>query len=365
MSEAAGLSLAYAPPPPGGYGQEAAPAGTGAFSLSAAPRRQLAGIEALRGLAAVAVVAYHASRHVDKALGAPGLAALFQPGQAGVDMFFVLSGFIILHVHRRDIGRPGRLRHYLGRRFTRVLPLYWVALLATIIMGLAASPVLPGGGRLLLSVLLLPSYPAPLLGVAWTLQFEMLFYASFALLILSSRLGVLVLGCWLLCIGGTLCGADLSVLPPQFTGIYGIEFFLGMGTAQLLHTGMVARPAVIAGAGAALFALAMVFGVRGAGEFGVAARFLFGLPAAMIVLGTAALDQAGAVVVPRWARVPGSASYSIYLFQFIFIGAVWQVARHAGLGHWTLFLLLGLAAVAGGVGASRLVERPLMGWLRK
>ncbi len=62
---------------------------------------------------------------------------LFAFGHAGVDFFFVLSGFIILHVHAGDIGRPVRLGHYLQRRFTRVYPFYWVVfLLALLAMGL-------------------------------------------------------------------------------------------------------------------------------------------------------------------------------------------------------------------------------------
>ena len=84
-------------------------------------------IEALRGLAATAVVFYHTARHTDKAYGTPLLRQIFQFGHAGVDLFFVLSGFIILFVHFRDIGQPGRLSYYANRRFTRVMPTYWVA----------------------------------------------------------------------------------------------------------------------------------------------------------------------------------------------------------------------------------------------
>jgi peptidoglycan/LPS O-acetylase OafA/YrhL len=75
---------------------------------------RLGGIEALRGLAAISVIFYHVSRHVNQAFGTPGLVAAFQAGHAGVELFFVISGFIILFVHGQDSGRPRRLGHYIS-----------------------------------------------------------------------------------------------------------------------------------------------------------------------------------------------------------------------------------------------------------
>jgi len=71
--------------------------------------RKLTGIEASRGVAATAVVLYHSARHLDHVYGVPGLMRVFQFGHAGVDLFFVISGFIILFVHYGDLGRPERL----------------------------------------------------------------------------------------------------------------------------------------------------------------------------------------------------------------------------------------------------------------
>ncbi len=332
-------------------------------TTAAAPKR-LSGIEALRGLAAVAVVAYHVSRHLNKAFGAPALAALFGPGQAGVDMFFVLSGFIILHVHRKDVGRPGRLTNYLSRRFTRVLPLYWVALALTVCMSAAGSGGVPGAGRLVFSAFLLPSHQEPLLGVAWTLQFEMLFYAAFALLILNRLAGLLVLSAWFACIVCSACGAAWDVLPPQVTAIYGLEFFVGMATAQLLHAGQTKYPGSVVGVGVAAFAVALLIAARGTGESGLAARLLYTVSGSAVIFGLASMDQAGTSVVPRWALTAGSASYAIYLFQFVFIGMVWQLVRQSGLEHRVpsvaLFLVLTGSAVTGGVLTSWWVEKPML-----
>ncbi len=121
------------------------------------------------------MVIYHSARHLDHVYGLPGLARATQAGHAGVDLFFAISGFIILFVHGGDIGRPGRFARYAGRRLTRILPAYWVALAVTIGLGVAGSHGFPAVFEVVWSALLLPSDHTPLLGIAWTLQHEIVF----------------------------------------------------------------------------------------------------------------------------------------------------------------------------------------------
>ena len=189
-------------------------------------QKRLSGIEALRGIAATAVVFSHAARHVDKAFGAPGLITAFQAGHAGVDLFFVLSGFIILFVHRRDIGQPGRLQHYLGRRFNRVMPLYWLVLALTIGMSVAGRHDAPSLPWLLWSAALLPSLSEPLLGIAWTLQFEVVFYAAFAVLIVSRGAGLALLAVWFAWIVAAALGLDSTGVPGSLCGFSDSKWLL-------------------------------------------------------------------------------------------------------------------------------------------
>ncbi len=336
--------------------------------------RRFSTIEALRGLAATAVVACHAARHVDKSLTDAGLARLFEPGVAGVDLFFVISGFIILQTHRPDIGCPAGLARYAGRRFTRVWPLYWVALAATMLMDLAGSHGVPAAGSLLVSVLLLPARQAPILGIAWTLQFEVLFYAVFALLIASRRAGQTALAAWLCCIVLSRMGAPgTSMLPPQVTSTYGMEFFMGMASAELLHRGKLSVPANIAILGMAAFVLALALAGCGLLDpFATASRLVFGVAAAVLVAGLAALEASEAPAarrgLPGWLSAVGRASYSIYLFQFVCIGLVWQLVLKAPVAQdaprVVLFLVLSVAAVCGGLVVSALIERPLLRVMR-
>ena len=307
---------------------------------------------------------------MDKVFGDPGLVTAFQAGHAGVDLFFVISGFIILFVHRVDIGRPGRISVYLRRRFTRVMPLYWVALALTFAMSAAGSGMLPSGGFLLWSASLLPMWREPFLGVAWTLQYEVVFYAVFAVLIMWRLGGVIVLGAWLLAIAPAVGGFPVAGLPGSISGAYGIEFFFGMAAAQLVLRGSVRAPLLLAVAGVFLFGMAVVLESAGRLDgFADPARLAYGVPAALMVTGLAALEQRGRLVVPAWLSSVGGASYSIYLFQFVFIGVVWQAWLRGGLGplvpHGVLFAVLASSAVGGGLLASRFVEQPLLRAMRR
>ena len=339
------------------------------YVTSVLSSKRLSSVEALRGVAATAVVLSHAARHVDKAFGAPGLITAFQAGHAGVDLFFVLSGFIILFVHRRDIGQPSRLRHYLGRRFNRVMPLYWLVLALSVGMSIAGRHDAPSLPWLLWSASLLPSVSEPLLGIAWTLQFEVVFYAVFAVLIINKGVGLALFAVWLAWIVAAALGLDITGVPGALCGFYGLEFFMGMGAAQLLSRGHIPLPRLLAGAGLALFATMMVLESAGVlNGFGVVARFAYGLPAALLVLGVAAAEQSECLQMPSWLRTFGGASYSIYLFQFIFIGTVWQGWLKVGLdrqaSNLACFLTLASAALIGGVLAARLVEKPLLQLIR-
>jgi peptidoglycan/LPS O-acetylase OafA/YrhL len=335
-----------------------------------AVKPRLTGIEAGRGVAATAVVLYHAARHLNKVTSAPALMRIFQFGHAGVDFFFVISGFIILYVHERDIGLPTRIGHYTERRFSRVMPTYWVALALTILLASAGGRHgLPSATDALWSILLLPSHAEPLLGVAWTLQYEIVFYAMFAVLIVKRRAGFLAFGLWAAWIVSALNAGATGWLPGSLNGVLNLEFFAGMGVAIWLKRYKVPAPLLLLVVGIALFAVA------GAAEdtgyldgYGNLARIAYGAASMLTVLALAAADLRQLLRVPALLRVLGAASYSIYLFQFIFIGTIWKILGATGLAHFlpngVAFIVLASGAVFGGVAASRLVEYPLMRLLR-
>jgi peptidoglycan/LPS O-acetylase OafA/YrhL len=329
---------------------------------------KLRGVEAARGFAACLVVAVHAGNHMLKDSGVLPLVGMTLFGHAGVDLFFVISGFIILHVHRADIGRPDRVVPYLKRRIARIYPLYWFTLLATILLALRHGPVDPW--QVATDLLLLPT-ATQIVDVSWTLQSEMLFYALFAVLILDRRLGMLLFAAWFLAIAATMLA-----LPRAEEGAWGrilskfnILFLFGLGVAQAAR-GRVPLPGLLAVAGGFGFlGFGLLENLRLVDGHGVLARFAYGLPSAALLLGLIALERQGRLAVPQWLVTLGDATYAIYLLHVFAVGAAWQVLKRSGLRELlpddVLTLLLIGAGIVGGLVGTRLIEKPLNGLMRR
>jgi exopolysaccharide production protein ExoZ len=153
-------------------------------------------IQVLRGAAALVVICYHLLAHLNKSFNDFRFNETFKFGLVGVDFFFVLSGFIITYVHYKDLVAGTGLANFFKKRFIRIYPLYWVIAIISVAIfvfmtpnrlkdqGLSmdlSSPYILGS--LLQSFLLIPQKGMYLVGVAWTLSYEVLFYLLFGLCI--------------------------------------------------------------------------------------------------------------------------------------------------------------------------------------
>ena len=140
-----------------------------------------------RGIAALLVVLHHATGLVSLNGAGSFAGNFFEGGAAGVDFFFVLSGFIIFHRHAREFGQPDKLAEYGWRRLARVFPVYWIVSLAILpLYFLVPGYGIPNGTDpqvIASSLLLLPMNHGPILFVGWTLTHELWFYLLFAGLI--------------------------------------------------------------------------------------------------------------------------------------------------------------------------------------
>lgn len=344
----------------------AAPAAPAAAGLPAA-RVRLNGVEAGRGVAALLVVFYHTALHVEGNVGGSLLWRLPHFGHAGVDFFFVLSGFIITFVHHRDIGHPGRLGHYIQRRFTRVLPFYWIVLAYYLADAWLFHPAAaPRGWALVANILLLPQGTNEIVGGAWTLVFELLFYAIFAAMIVSRKAGIVILALWALLIAATFVEHPFFVTSVSRFFIsfpYCYEFFIGMGAAYLLLRQRVPATGTLLLIGTAAFFAAGVAEARGMLDgFGLLARVVYGLSAALVIVALVERERSGRLIVPRPFAVLGRASYAVYLVHLVAIGIAFHiVSRFVRITpSWSLAVWCGLcvAGVAAGVLASVLVEQP-------
>ena len=342
-----------------------------------APRDTLESIQIMRGIAAIAVAFYHThivlARPEMGGLTVFGSVATF--GWTGVNFFFVLSGFIILLAHRRDIGVPARAGNYLWRRFSRVYPIYWLFLTAYIAasaMGLGSPEFSWAPSNLLASYLLvqLGVPPSPPLKVAWTLFYEVAFYFAFLTVILNRFWGGLLVGVWVLVI---LVNAFVlgNVANGWYIHTWNLYFLVGAGTLLAFRRIDPRHGVAILVAGLALLAFAMASGFVdprvGTFQDKPLPLLLLSVPFALILLGAALGERHHRVKFPRVLMLLGEASYAIYLIHSSVISVVAPVLYHrggAGLPPAVQFLLVVLSSIAVGTLAHVIVERPLLRGLR-
>ena len=290
-------------------------------------------------------------------------------GYAGVEFFFVLSGFIIAHVHRQDIGRPERIRHFLRKRISRIYPVYWLVLTA-LLVGYAALPNLaPEAARdpytVVTSYLLVPSESRTVLPVAWTLKHEVAFYLAFVAFLISARLGALLFGLWMAACALRLVEPATGFPASFILSPYNLLFALGVGVAHL-------HPRVPRQAAAAL----LVLGIAGFMAVGFSEQYLapwplgartlaYGISAAAVV---AALARARYATPRSWSFL-GDASYAIYLLHLpaMNVAAILlaQLGVQVFLPPLVLLMALSCVAVLAGAAAHVMVERPLLAHLSR
>lgn len=329
-------------------------------------------IQYLRFVASLMVVLNHTWQLVPRH-GRGDWGQSFWIGAAGVDIFFVISGFIMITITERGTITP---LAFALRRIARVAPLYW---LMTLVMAvtLAIAPQLFASSRFGWAALIAslafvpwphPTQPGavPMLMVGWTLNYEFMFYAVFtlALAISPARRGAIAAAILL-----TLAAAGALLRPTGIAaGFYTnpviIEFVAGMAVGMLaVHRRLPGRAG--SAIALALGTLWFVMGVSHPPEGPDPARwFDFGLPAALIVTGAVGLENARLVRHSEALRRLGDASYSLYLVQLFVVGAVGALWGHFGLrAHASDAVLIGFGAgitVLAGWLTYRRIETPLV-----
>lgn len=337
----------------------------------------LLNIQILRGIAAMMVVVDHAIGQMESRGGRDlGLEIGTGLGQAGVDLFFVISGFIMVYVTH---GRHRTPLYFWRDRIIRIVPLYWfytllmaaIALMVPAMLNTAAFEPL----HVLKSLLFIPVYHNtidgeiwPLLVQGWTLNFEMFFYFIFGCLLLvrveNHRLGLLTLCLVGLVLIGLLGGDATNPLFLTYTSPLLLEFLAGVLIAMAFHRGWLASPSlgwVCLVLGLVLFALTVI-----RPEWGGVRAITFGVPSALIVIAALSLEsgRSGARILVAL----GDASYSIYLshtFTLGVIGSVWAVIGNGSIAFdTTMFVLAIIVSAMVGMASYRLIERPMVTYFK-
>jgi exopolysaccharide production protein ExoZ len=310
---------------------------------------KLATLQVLRGLAAVTVVVDHAIlRQAEwSETSETVMRAAEYSGALAVAVFFVISGFIMLHTSARNYGAPGAVRGFLVKRLWRIVPLYWIATSLELALRLRAGSEVTLD-RVLASYLFIPypvaqgEYMRPLLGVGWTLNYEMFFYLLFAAsLALPIRRGLPLLFAALVSIVafGAIFIAPLTDVSAPHT----ILSFLSEPIILLFPAGMLV--ALLHKAGwfpVVPGALAIILLLLGENLLGFS-LFVDRMPAPFVWWAATWIACAIAVGLSVAAREPqrptpilrsgvwlGDVSYALYLFHFFSIVAAEKI-------WWSLF----------------------------
>lgn len=339
--------------------------------------KQLQSIQVARGFAALAVVAFHLldteARYFSGESLLPGF---FDGGQAGVDLFFVISGFVMVLTTRGKHGTVRNVAKFAWNRAFRIYPTYWAYFLLLLpIFLLFPTWINASQGNqvnLFTSFFLLPSNTLPILLVAWTLTLELWFYIVFAvILFLPERLLIPALAVWFVILvvvnwNGPI-SADPFVQVPA--NAMALEFIFGGVTALIFRR--ISRPVAIILALAGL-AIIILLGstppqsiTAGAG---LPRPLTMGIGFALLLAAFTAWENRGSIGIVRRLAILGDMSYSVYLGHILVLvamGRVWQsisgpfAGNSVAAGAWLILMVL--AVLLFGYLSYRLVEKPVTG----
>ena len=343
-------------------------------------QKKIENIQGLRGVAISFIVIAHLLAmevkygHGDRVLSD----FIYTICGSGLDLFFVVSGMVMVMATRGLFQRPVEIAQFFYNRLSRIYPLYWIFSLLVLAIYLVRPEMVNASQghqvNILKSFLLLPQNLLPLLGVGWALIHVIYFYWGFTLLMFApeKRLtNLLILWILLVALGGLL-HEHLDLIKPTatiklVTNPFISEFIAGCLVARFIQNGMRSH-------GLVAVALGIVLLLTGSFLFysaslGRAPKIMwlrvaiYGIPWAIAAYGAVAIEASSTIVFPKFLRFIGDASYSIYLshvFVISAIGRLWSMFFIPGKMDNILVLITmaGLALLAG-AGTYLFIERPI------
>jgi len=331
----------------------------------------LLSVQILRALAATMVVLHHVQLNLVLGFGLPNALPNLSVGSAGVDIFFGISGFVMVISSDRLFGQPGAAKTFIIRRLIRIVPLYWaVTMLYVVSLGGGYTLAHTAASFLFVPLAAPGGAMQPLHVVGWTLNYEMFFYALFAMAIaLPRRLAVYVLIAVM--IGLVAAG---RVIPPDndlltfWTRPIMLNFGLGLALGLAYRQGIRLPRSIACG----MMAMAAFLFWRQVGQpfpSSWGRVMAYGFPSALLLAG-ATLGRFGPI--PRGARsvaLVGDASYALYLLHPLALWGCRMVALRLKLpveaAPWSYATVVTAASIALSLMAYRFFDRPVTGWLRR
>ena len=322
-------------------------------------------VQLLRGVSALLVIFVH----LDKLLSLINLPPF---GGGGVDIFFVISGFIMVHT---TIDREVSPRSFIAERFARIVPPYWAVTLAVFGIALIAPSLLQAThanwADLFDSLGFIPFAKSngliePVLFVGWSLNYEMFFYVLFAVCLAfpTRKSGyVAIIVCLLALVAGGVLMRPTEIVARFYTTPVILDFVFGI-VLGILYRHLPNRSGLTARMITVFFAVLCLVSIIALPLVSpqVSGLFVCGLPAGLLVGCALLLERWGWTITSKLPLQLGAASFSIYLIHPF----VTQIGQKVGLRlHLSaitavamLIATLVIACVFGML-VHRLLERPL------
>ncbi len=328
----------------------------------------LVNLQALRAWAAILVLFHHAHAHY-LAMGGQSdwFSAIARPGFAGVDIFFVLSGYVIARSMSSEDGRQRSTGQFLYRRFGRIYLGYWPFFLISMLAATQLYPDFLGDKKILESALLVtPLTQYSVVTPAWSLAYELYFYGLFALISVFSpinRAAILVLLAIAITAAGTTIVPGWSAWPDFLLSAFVLEFLAGVLLFRLGTRLMSPRLILLLLPG---LVLGVYLGMTQNLIWGLGRSLSYGFAAVCLVQLALILETNRFLRADRISVAIGDASYTLYLCHTIFLALFyhlgirdWWVAQGwVETGFWSLMLVIILFSLI----FYRWVERPLYRW---
>jgi exopolysaccharide production protein ExoZ len=328
----------------------------------------LLGVQALRAVAALLVVAYHAVEQWTTHRPGYGPGEYWPNGSAGVDVFFVISGLVMTISVQRSVGRANPAWTFARDRITRIVPLYWlvttlkvaaVMALPSLVSRTSLDPLYVAG-----SYALLPMYDGntllhPVLPVGWTLTYEMFFYILVTAALLLRMPLIRICAPLLMAVAVYA----ITVSPDGFANTIVLEFLFGIAIGYNIPRLQALPPTLGLSVGAVAFVVLVVIPPVS----GLMRPLTWGIPAAAIVASVVSTEMTLRRPMPRWLLAAGNASYATYLTHGFLVPVVFLCTRSIafdtiGLAV-TVILSLFFSGIVGQIFHSA-IEQPLLLRLR-
>lgn len=324
--------------------------------------QKLDNVQYLRAFAAINVVLFHiiGHTHIDQKYTTVFLKLLTGWGQNGVDLFFVISGFIMIYIQNLKARTPVS---FILERIRRIVPIYWLfnfVMVALVLISPSSFNTTKFNISWILTSLFFVSgyagFANPFLLPGWTLEVEMLFYLLFfvSLFLRKPRFQVTVM---------LILIVVVSVILQSYIML---EFALGIVVGIFYNY---KKLNYRIGTSCLIVGTLALFATINHSELAVNYRFIFwGIPSSLILIGLLYIKQ----FKNQFLGLLGDASYSIYLIQVFSIPIFFKIMNKfyngqqgESLVNDMIVLLCLMLTVVPGIIFYKLIEKPVFMWLKK